>query len=257
MPHPLNEFGADTAGLGNAGTRWPPRSGAALSITLSSRNLHPRSPPGTARLQWMVERILQMATCLPGTLTISIILVLTPKWLKSRTAVTLCDYSGDVASVYNVPSTSKVVGQVQYIATPGLTGPTPEMANPDGIGIPVTANHPGAAATFLQWFTSTQNQAIWAGLDGSKDLIAAFPLPSRLSSLQLLEKSGKQGGSGLPEMLKLLKTSQPILSAKAPAGFATFYNATTLSLHDALAGTSSVASAIGVMAAAAKQLSGS
>ena len=211
---------------------------------------------GYRALQWMVQQYTN-GNVPPGDVDNIDYTSFDSEMAQNRTAVTLCDYSGDVASVYNVPSTSKVVGQVQYIATPGLTGPTPEMANPDGIGIPVTANHPGAAATFLQWFTSTQNQAIWAGLDGSKDLIAAFPLPSRLSSLQLLEKSGKQGGSGLPEMLKLLKTSQPILSAKAPAGFATFYNATTLSLHDALAGTSSVASAIGVMAAAAKQLSGS
>ena len=45
------------------------------------------------------------------------------------TASVFSDYSGDVGSVYNVPSSSTVVGDVNYIPTPGAKGP-PQPGQP-------------------------------------------------------------------------------------------------------------------------------
>src|SRR5579875_1464608 len=39
------------------------------------------------------------------------------------TASSFSEYSGDLGTIYNVPAQSKVVGEMQYISTPGLHGP--------------------------------------------------------------------------------------------------------------------------------------
>ena len=72
---------------------------------------------------------------------------------KNRTAAALCDYSGSVASIYNVPSSSSVVNETEYIPTPGATGVGLNVANPDGIGIPKTAKNVAGAVKFINWFT--------------------------------------------------------------------------------------------------------
>ena len=73
---------------------------------------------------------------------------------KNRVAAAMCDYSGSVASIYNVPSSSSVVNDVEYIPTPGATGAGQNVANPDGIGIPKTAKNVAGAVKFIKWFTA-------------------------------------------------------------------------------------------------------
>ena len=65
---------------------------------------------------------------------------------KGVTASTFSDYSGNVGSLYDVPASSSVVHDIQYIPTPGVTGAAPNLGNPDGIGIPKQAKYPAAAA---------------------------------------------------------------------------------------------------------------
>ena len=81
------------------------------------------------------------------------------------------DYSGDLGTIYNVPSESKVVGRVQYIPTPGATGVGSNLGNPDGIGIPAEAKHVAAAVAFIKWMEEPANQAAFAGADGTKYVI--------------------------------------------------------------------------------------
>ncbi len=57
----------------------------------------------------------------------------------------------------------------------------------------MTAKNVAGALAFIKWFTDTQQQAIWAGLNGPSDVISGFPLPARVSSLQLL--TGKVAGA--------------------------------------------------------------
>ena len=166
----------------------------------------------------------------------------TSEMAQGRVASVFSDYSGTVASVYDVPSSSKVVGQVQYIPTPGMgSGTVPNLANPDGIGIPKTAKNVAGAVAFIRWFTNTQNQAIWGGLNGPSDVISGFPLPARVSSLQLLV--GKVAGS--QELLTLLKTSRAQFPGPgAPPWYAQFSNAVYTNIHQAAAGSETVQQAV-------------
>ncbi len=99
------------------------------------------------------------------------------------TASVFSDYSGDVGTVYDVPSSSTVVGDVNYIPTPGANGPAPNLANPDGIGVPAEAKNVSAAVTFIKWFDEPANQAAFAGASGPSQVIPGFPLPANVAGL--------------------------------------------------------------------------
>ncbi|MEO8095225.1 MAG: extracellular solute-binding protein, partial [Pseudolysinimonas sp.] len=91
-------------------------------------------------------------------------------------ASTFGDYSGNVGSLYDVASASTVVGDVQYLPTPGVEGIASNVSNPDGIGIPNTAKYPQAAGKFIEWLTSTENQANFAGANGEEFVLKGFAL---------------------------------------------------------------------------------
>ena len=56
---------------------------------------------------------------------------------KGQVASTFCDYSGTVGTLYDVPDSSSVVGQVVLPADARrVTGSVANLNNPDGIGIP-------------------------------------------------------------------------------------------------------------------------
>jgi multiple sugar transport system substrate-binding protein len=159
-----------------------------------------------------------------------------------RVSSIFSDYSGNIATLYDVPNSSKIVGQTEYIDTPGVNGPTGNLSNQDGMGIPLTAKNPGAAAEFIKWYISTENQANWYGLNGAKNGINGFTMPMRLSSLQLLIKAGKlpQG----QQLLALLKQSKPVFVNGTPPWYSQFSASVNTNLHNAALGSESVATAI-------------
>ena len=171
---------------------------------------------------------------------------------KGLTASTASDYSGNVGSLYDVPASSTVVGQVVYIPTPGVNGPASNLGNPDGIGIPKQAKYPKAAAEFIKWVTSAKNQAAFAGADGPSKVLPTYPTPSRLSAMKTLTTSGHltQGD----ELIKLLKDSQPVFPAGAPSWYPQFSRAVNTNLHAAAVGTMSVSAAISAIAKATNSL---
>ena len=154
---------------------------------------------------------------------------------KNRTAAALCDYSGSVASIYNVPSSSSVVNETEYIPTPGATGVGLNVANPDGIGIPKTAKNVAGAVKFINWFTSTENQAIWAGLKGPNDVVSTFPLPARLSSFNLLAKAGNIAQAAQLEAILKAHAQAPFPNG-APPWYVQFSAAVQTNIHEAAAG---------------------
>ena len=172
-----------------------------------------------------------------------------------RTATALSEYSGDVGTIYNVKSTSTVVGDMKYITTPGVKGPAPNLGNPDGIGIPAHAEHVAAAIAFIKWMEEPKNQAAFAGADGTKDEISTFPLPSNRGGMEDLVKSGKVVGAAALQTL-LDKHSQPIFPAGAPPWYAQFSNAVYTNLHNVVSGSGSVSSAISSIASTVKSLRG-
>jgi len=144
-----------------------------------------------------------------------------------------------------VPSMSKVVGQVEYIPVPGVSGATPDLSNPDGIGIPKTAKNVPGALAFINWFTNPKNQAIWAGLDGPADVVPTFGGPARLSSMEQLAKTKLVVAAGEREIIKLFKTSRAEFPGPgAPPWYPEFSNSVYTNIHEAAAGAESVQQAV-------------
>jgi multiple sugar transport system substrate-binding protein len=161
-----------------------------------------------------------------------------------------------VATIYNVPSSSSVVNQTEYISTPGATGVGQAVANPDGIGIPKTAKNVAGAVKFIKWFTTTENQAIWAGLDGSSNVVSTFPLPARLSSFSLLTKAGDIGQAS--QLAAILQAhAQPPFPNGAPPWYVSFSAAVQTNIHEAAAGQETVAQAVSAIAAEVNTLKSS
>jgi len=173
---------------------------------------------------------------------------------KGTVASTFADYSGNVGSLYDVPASSSVVGQVQYIPTPGATGIAPNLGNPDGIGIPKEAKYPKAAAEFIKWVTSAQNQADFAGASGPSKIEPGYFTPSRLSGLALLTSRGKLAqGAILSQLLK--DHARPVFPAGAPTWYPQFSRSVNTELHSAAVGSITVDAAIKAIAAQATTLS--
>ena len=68
----------------------------------------------------------------------------TTEMAKNRVAAALCDYSGSVGSIYDVPSSSSVVNPDRVRPDAGRQRRRPgRWPTPDGIGIPKTAKNVG------------------------------------------------------------------------------------------------------------------
>jgi multiple sugar transport system substrate-binding protein len=163
------------------------------------------------------------------------------------TASVFSDYAGDLGTIYQVPSQSKVVSDVEYIPTPGTTGLASNLANPDGIGIPAKAKHVAAAVQFIKWMEEPANQAAFAGATGSAHVSSTFPLPSNVGGLNQLAASGKvPGGAALVNLVE--HHSRSVFPAGAPPWYPAFSNAVYTNIHSVVAGSESVASAISAIA---------
>lgn len=171
------------------------------------------------------------------------------------TASVFSDYSGDIGTIYDVPSDSTVVNDVSYIPTPGAKGTAPNLGNPDGIGVPAQAKHVAAAITFIKWYDEPANQAAFAGADGSSEVISGFPLPANVGGLDQLVKSGRVPGAA--ELATLVEHhSRAIFPAGAPPWYPAFSNAVYTNLHSAASGQETVASAISAIASQVSSLGG-
>jgi multiple sugar transport system substrate-binding protein len=213
------------------------------------------SSPGYKALSWIVSAY-KNGLVPKGNINTTDVQGFTTEMAKNRVAAEMCDYSGTVASVYNVPSSSSVVNQTQYVSTPGATGPGQAVANPDGIGIPKTARNVAGAVKFITWFTNTENQAIWAGLNGAKDVVSTFPLPARLSSFNLLIKAGNIAQAS--QLAAILKAhAQAPFPNGAPPWYVQFSSTVQTNIHEAAAGQESIQQAVSAIAAQVNQLKSS
>jgi multiple sugar transport system substrate-binding protein len=210
------------------------------------------SSPGYQALTWMVSAY-KSGLVPKANINTTDYAGFTTEEAKNRTAAALCDYSGSVASIYNVPSSSSVVNETEYIPTPGATGAGLNVANPDGIGIPKTAKNVAAAVKFINWFTSTENQAVWAGLKGPNDVVSTFPLPARLSSFDLLAKAGDIAQAAQLEAILKAHAQAPFPNG-APPWYVQFSAAVQTNIHEAAAGQETVAQAVSAIAAQVSQL---
>ncbi|WP_329237424.1 extracellular solute-binding protein [Actinoallomurus sp. NBC_01490] len=252
VQYPLNIPFAAAEGLS---TYWYQTTGAFGGTILDGQG-RPQftSPdsPGYKAAQWMVDAFKQ-GLVPPGNINVTDSQGQQKLMAHGQVASVFGDYSGNVGSLYEVPSSSTVVKQVDYLRTPGVTGPGPNLSNPDGIGIPRTAKHPQAAAKFIQWFTEGANQADFAGLNGPDKALPSYNFPSRLSVVDQLAAKGKLiGGSSLGAMLK--SSARPVFPAGAPTWYPQFSNAVYTNLHSAATGSLTVDAAIKAIAGAANRL---
>ncbi len=227
--------------------------GNVLSATYKPLFTSPSSP-GYKAMTWMVNAY-KTGLVPKANLNMQDYQALETDQAHNLTASVFSDYSGDVGTIYNVASESKVVGNVKYIPTPGASGVGSNLGNPDGIGIPVEAKHVQAAVAFMKWMEEPANQAAFAGADGAKDVIQTFPLPSNRGGLADLAKSGKVPGASTLQSL-IENHAKPIFPAGAPPWYSQFSNAVYTNIHQAAAGSESVAAAINSIANTVKSLGG-
>jgi multiple sugar transport system substrate-binding protein len=170
-----------------------------------------------------------------------------------KVASTFSDYSGNVGTLYEVPDTSTVVGDVEYIPTPTSGGASKNLDNPDGMGVPTTAKYPKAAAEFIKWFTSSSVQARMAGAGDKDEVLQGYALPSRVSAIKTIADSDDLAkGKQLQEMFE--NNTQPIFPAGAPTWYAAFSKAVYTNLHAAASGEKTVAQAMAAITSTAKSL---
>jgi multiple sugar transport system substrate-binding protein len=271
MPTTLDEYTSDLKKLQSAGvsahpldipfaaaeglsTYWYETTGA-LGGTVLDQDGKPQftSPasPGYKAAEWMVNAI-KSGFVPKGNINVTDSQGMQTLMAKGQVASVFSDYSGNVGTLYNVPSSSSVTGQVEYIPTPGATGSAANWSNPDGIGIPKQAKYPKAAAKFIKWFTSQSQQVDFAGVNGPAKAWAAYALPSRLSAVKVMAAKGNLvGGDTLSSMLA---SSKPVFPGGAPSWYPQFSNSVYTNLHAAAAGSETVSQAITAIANTANGL---
>lgn len=273
MPTTLDEYTSDLKKLQSAGvsahpldipfaaaeglsTYWYETTGA-LGGTVLDQAGKPQftSPdsPGYKAAEWMINAI-RSGFVPKGNINVTDSQGMQTLMAKGQVASVFSDYSGNVGTLYNVPSSSSVTDQVEYIPTPGATGSAANWSNPDGIGIPKQAKYPKAAAKFIQWFTSQSQQVDFAGVNGPSKAWAAYALPSRLSAVKVMATKGNLvGGDALSTMLA---SSKPVFPGGAPSWYPQFSNSVYTNLHAAAAGSETVTQAIQAIANTANGLAG-
>ena len=212
------------------------------------------SSPGYKAMTWMVNAY-KSGLVPKANLNMVDYQALETDMAHGLTASVFSDYAGDLGTIYNVPSQSKVVGQVRYIPTPGATGVGSNLGNPDGMGIPASAKHVAAAVAFMKWMEKPAVQAEFAGAKGTKYVMQTFPLPSNRGGLSIWAKSGKVPGAATLQTL-IEKHAKPIFPAGAPPWYSQFSNAVYTNIHQAAAGSESVSAAINSIANTVKSLGG-
>ena len=250
--HPLNIPFAAAEGLS---TYWYETTNAFGGQILDGKDkplFTAAGSPGYKAAQWMVNAM-KSGLVPPGNINVNDSQGEQTLMAKGQVASTYSDYSGVVGSLYNSQQQSSVVHDVSYIQTPGANGPTTNLSNPDGIGIPKQAKYPKAAAQFISWFTSAAVQEQFSGLNGAAKAWSAYTLPSHLSAVQKLASAG--GLAQGQTLAQLLKTSKPVFPSGAPVWYPKFSNAVYTNLHAAATGSMSVAQAVKAIADTANSLS--
>jgi multiple sugar transport system substrate-binding protein len=252
--YPLNIPFAAAEGLS---TYWYETTAAFGGTVLDQSGKPQFGTPDSAGYKaaaWMVDA-LKTGLVPPGNINVTDSQGSQTLMAKGQVATTFSDYSGGVGTTYELPDTSSVVGQTKYINTPGVSGPVANLSNPDAVGIPKQAKYPQAAAKFIDWFTSTEQQADYAGVNGATKIYAGYTMPSHLSVVKKMTSAKKLAGGAV--LVEMLQNSKPVFPSGAPAWYPQFSNAVYTNLHAAATGSITVDEAIKKITDTANQLAGS
>jgi multiple sugar transport system substrate-binding protein len=255
MASPLDIHFATAEGLSTCWYQMTAAFGGQVLTSQDTPAFTSPSSPGYQAMAWMVNAY-KSGLVPKANINESDYQGFTTEMARNRVAAEMCDYSGSVASIYNVPSTSSVVNDTEYIPTPGAAGLGGNVANPDGIGIPKTAKNVAGAVKFIKWFTNTENQATWAGLQGSNDVVSTFPLPARLSSFNLMIKAGNIAQASQLATILNAHAKAPFPNG-APPWYVQFSAAVQTNIHEAAAGQETIQQAVSAIASQVNQLKSS
>lgn len=114
----------------------------------------------------------------------------------------------------NDPSQSKIAPHAAAGLMPGINGPGSSFGLPEGLAIPVTAQHKDAALAFIKWWLEPRTQ-IEMYVTGSVGF-----LPCRLSVIKMLSKSGKLEDG--PVLQAELSHIVPLFPQGAPVWYSKF-----------------------------------
>jgi multiple sugar transport system substrate-binding protein len=255
MASPLDIHFATAEGLSTCWYQMTAAFGGQVLTSQDTPAFTSPSSPGYQAMAWMVNAY-KSGLVPKANINETDYQGFTTEMARNRVAAEMCDYSGSVASIYNVPSTSSVVNDTEYIPTPGAAGLGGNVANPDGIGIPKTAKNVAGAVKFIKWFTNTENQATWAGLQGSNDVVSTFPLPARLSSFNLMIKAGNIAQASQLATILNAHAKAPFPNG-APPWYVQFSAAVQTNIHEAAAGQETIQQAVSAIASQVNQLKSS
>jgi multiple sugar transport system substrate-binding protein len=174
--------------------------------------------------------------------------------VQGQVASVFADLAGALSPPWGYDGTvqSSVVGQVDYIPSPGLSGPVPCVGGyqADAIGIPVTARNKRAATAFIEFCTEAQNQAILSGLNDPLEAVQG--MPNRWSSLRMLADSSQNRGAR--QLVGLLQETQFAFPGSTPPWYPQFEEAATTNIRRAVTGKQTVSQAIEHIAATVRSL---
>jgi len=253
VEHPLDIPFAAAEGLS---TYWYEATAAFGGTVLDGSGKPQFTDPasgGYKAAQWMVDAM-KNGLVPPGNINVTDSQGQQTLMAKGEVASIFSDYSGTVGTLYDVPEQSSVKGQVRYLKTPGVSAPVANLSNPDGVGIPKEAKYPQAAAKFIDWFTSQQQQVDFAGVNGPEKAFTAFPIPSRLSAVEKMTSTGNLVYG--KELSDMLAQSKPVFPGGAPTWYPQFSNAVYTNLHAAATGSMTVDAAIKAIGDTATKLAG-
>jgi multiple sugar transport system substrate-binding protein len=136
--------------------------------------------------------------------------------------------------IANDPSQSKIAPNARAALMPGVSGPGSSFGLPEGLAIPVTAQHKNAALAFIKWWLEPKIQV--------ELYKSAGFLPCRISVLRSLAHQGLLQGS--PAALQEISHVVPLFPPGTPIWYSKFDTEAQELINAANRGTMSVRQAI-------------
>ena len=167
-------------------------------------------------------------------------------WRAGKAAITYAA-PGDLVQNED-PKQSKVIGQVQPMLVPGVSGPGPSYGQPEAIGIMSSSQHKDAALAFIKWWESPE---ILTKIYEDQSL-GLLPC-SKTVFQSLVDENKLVGGKVLLDEQQYLKALFP---AGAPEWYSKFSTEASSDINAAAKGSLTVDQAIKKMADTMRDLSG-
>jgi multiple sugar transport system substrate-binding protein len=165
------------------------------------------------------------------------------QFAAGSSAILLASSPGNLPTA-NDPRDSSIAPNAKPALVPGVRGPGTTFGLPEGLAIPVTAQHKDAARAFIEWWMQPANLRVLYKEAGM--------LPCRSSVITSMATSGElDGGTVLSDELAHVV---PLFPQGAPKWYGQFSSTAQGLLNAAVKGDVSVEAALTQLAAKATEL---